>query len=132
MNLSCLCRLQLLSLVNFVQHLLGGQLTFSPVVVHSVVGDSGQLPAAVVFIVDVVCHVLQVLHVSSRDRQTNNSIYSISSLSKVSKCFFGNIIIAVKQRLILILFIKTLIPLRSFIIRDPELKRSLFIDCLVN
>lgn len=132
MNLSCSHRLQLLSLVNFVRHLLGGQLTFSPVVVHSVVGDSGQLPAAVVFIVDVVCHVLQVLHVSSRDRQSNNSIYLLSSFSKVSDCFFCNIINAVKQKLILTEFIKCLIPLRSFIIGDPELKLPLFIDCLVN
>lgn len=51
--------------------LLGGQLSFSLVVVHSVVGDSGQLPAAVVLIVDVVCHVLQVLHVSSARRRTD-------------------------------------------------------------
>lgn len=53
------------ALLDSCQDLLGGQLSFSFVVVHSVVGDSGQLPAPVVFIVDVVCHVLQVLHVSS-------------------------------------------------------------------
>ena len=47
--------------------LLCGQLTFSPVVVHAVVGDGRQLPAAVVLIVDVVCHVLQVLHVSPEE-----------------------------------------------------------------
>lgn len=61
--------LQLLSQVCFVQDLLGGQLTFSPVVVHSIVGDRSKLPAAVVLIVDVVCHVLQVLHVSSGDQR---------------------------------------------------------------
>lgn len=52
-------------LVPFVQDLLGGQLSFSLVVVHSIVGDSGQLPAAIVFVMDIVCHVFQVLHVSS-------------------------------------------------------------------
>lgn len=56
-------------MVYFVEDLLGGQLAFSPVVVHSVVGDSSKLPAAVVFIVDVVRHVLQVLHVSSGDTE---------------------------------------------------------------
>lgn len=56
-------------MVDFVQDLLGGQLAFSPVVVHAVVCDSSELPAAVVFIVDVVCHVLQVLHVSSEDTE---------------------------------------------------------------
>lgn len=50
-----------------VYYLLGGQLSFSPVVVHSIVGDSSQFPAAVVFIVDIVCHVFQVLHVSSEN-----------------------------------------------------------------
>lgn len=49
------------------EDLLGGHWTFSSVVVHAVVGDSSELPAAVVFIVDVVCHILQVLHVSSGD-----------------------------------------------------------------
>lgn len=44
--------------------LLGGQLALGPVVVHAIVGDGGELPAAVVLVVDVVCHVLQVLHVS--------------------------------------------------------------------
>jgi len=48
-----------------VQDLLGGQLSFSLVVVHAIVGDSSQLPAAVVLIMDVVCHVFQVLHMSS-------------------------------------------------------------------
>lgn len=48
-------------------HILGGQLSFSLVVVDPVVGDSRQLPAAIVFIVDVVCDVLQVLHVSPED-----------------------------------------------------------------
>lgn len=46
---------------------LGGQLSFGFVVVHSVVGDGGQLPAPVVLVVDVVRHVLQVLHVSSEE-----------------------------------------------------------------
>lgn len=52
-----------------VGDLLGGQLAFSPVVVHSIVCDGSELPAAVVFIVDVVRHVLQVLHVSSEDAE---------------------------------------------------------------
>lgn len=56
------------SLCRSLSHLLGGHWTFSSVVVHAVVGDSSQLPAAVVFIVDVVCHILQVLHVSSGDK----------------------------------------------------------------
>lgn len=49
--------------------LLGGQLALGPVVVHAIVGDSSELPAAVVLVVDVVRHVLQVLHVSPRGEE---------------------------------------------------------------
>ena len=59
--------------------LLGGKLSLSPVVVDSIVGDSGQLPAAVVFIVDIVCHVLQVLHVSSVDGRKKSRIFKMLS-----------------------------------------------------
>lgn len=52
--------------------LLHGQRPFSSVVVHPVVGDSSELPAAVVLIVDVVRHVLQVLHVSSEDAKAGD------------------------------------------------------------
>lgn len=53
-------------------HLLHGQRPFSSVVVHPVVGDGGELPAAVVFVVDVVRHVLQVLHVSPEGAKKSN------------------------------------------------------------
>lgn len=42
-----------------------GELAFALVVVGSVVGDRGELSAAVVLVVDVVSHILQVLHVGS-------------------------------------------------------------------
>lgn len=55
---------------------LGRLLTLDPVVVLSVVGDGRQLPAAVVLIVDVIGHVLQVLHMGSvrtqKDRQNKS------------------------------------------------------------
>ncbi len=41
------------------------ELAFGLVVVDAVVSDSGQFPAAIVLIMDVVGHILQVLHVSS-------------------------------------------------------------------
>lgn len=70
------------SLLHVSQDLLGGQLAFSPVVVYAIVGDGGELPAAVVLIVDIVCHVLQVLHVSpvGGDSQTLKNTHWIRSL----------------------------------------------------
>lgn len=70
-------------MVYFVEDLLGGQLAFNPVVVHSVVGDSSKLPAAVVFVVDVVCHVFQVLHVSSGD--TEVKMFKMHSVSAATQ-----------------------------------------------
>lgn len=72
----------ILQWTSFLTVLLGGQLAFSPVVVHAVVGDGGELPAAVVLIVDIVCHVLQVLHVSPEggDSQTLRNSHWIRSL----------------------------------------------------
>lgn len=46
-----------------------GQLTPALVVVHAVVGDGRQLAAPVVLVVDVVGHVLQVLHVGPGDER---------------------------------------------------------------
>ena len=46
-----------------------GELALVLVVVHAVVGDGRQLAAAVVLVVDVVGHVLQVLHVGSGNKR---------------------------------------------------------------
>lgn len=56
-----------LQLGHLARDSLGGELALGPVVVHAVVGDGGQLSAAVVLVVDVVCDVLQVLHVSPEE-----------------------------------------------------------------
>lgn len=41
------------------------ELAFALVVVYAIVSDSSQLPTAIVLIMDIVGHVLQILHVSS-------------------------------------------------------------------
>lgn len=41
------------------------ELAFVLVVVYAVVSNSSQLPTAIVLIMDIVGHVLQILHVSS-------------------------------------------------------------------
>ena len=45
-----------------------GQLTLALVVVDSVAGHRRELPAAVVLVVEVVGHVLQILHVGPAER----------------------------------------------------------------
>lgn len=49
--------------------LLPGELAFGFVVVDSITGNSRKLPASVVLIMDVICYVLEVLHVGSDTKQ---------------------------------------------------------------
>ncbi len=46
-----------------------GELAFGFVVVDSITGNSRELPASVVLIMDVICYVLEVLHVGSDTKQ---------------------------------------------------------------
>lgn len=55
-----------------------GELSLVLVVVHAVVGHCSQFPATVVFVVNVVGHVLQVLHVgpgAQRERRKETQLF---------------------------------------------------------
>lgn len=58
------------SKINSPRPPLLGQLSVPLGGVHPVASDSGQLPAAVILIVDVVGDILQVLHVSADIKRT--------------------------------------------------------------
>lgn len=62
--------------IMFLNNLLS-ELAFGFVVVDSVTGDGRKLPASVVLIMDIIRHVLEVLHVGS---DTKHLILTISSI----------------------------------------------------
>lgn len=116
-------------MVYFVEDLLGGQLAFSPVVVHSVVGDSSKLPAAVVFIVDVVRHVLQVLHVSSGDTDVKMfKMHSVSAATQ-SKLNIKRFVLLYKNTLSENLHCSSQKPLEALLtVNDKGFLSSLFLS----
>lgn len=74
-------------------------MTFVLVVVDTIVSDSSQFPTAIVLIMDIVGHILQVLHVSSvveekyfKNRDASEETIKKFMLNKhyISKLCFGN------------------------------------------
>lgn len=70
--------------IMFLNNLLG-ELAFGFVVVDSITGDSRKLPASVVLIMDVIRHVLEVLHVGSDTKHLilKNSYITLQRSHKV-------------------------------------------------
>lgn len=57
------------------------KLSLAPIVINSVAADSSEVLAAVVFIVNVVCHVLQVVHVGPGKLKKKNFFLKVVQTS---------------------------------------------------